>query len=303
MTRGLRLALRIVTRRGWILLLVLGVVWGLPYLFIKIAVETFSPQGVVFLRCVIAAAILLPIVLGTGQLKQLRGRWTWVIAFGFVEITLTWLALNWAEQRISSSFAALLIATVPLVTAILAWRVGIDDRLSGRRLVGLGIGFLGVVALVGLDISGGSLWAVVAMIITVVGYSFGPIIVDRKLSDLPSLAIIACAMTLNAVIYAPWAWLSWPTEPIPTSAWVSVIVLGSICSALAFIIFFALIAEVGPSRTTLITYINPVVAVGLGVVVLSEPLTIGLAVGLPLVLLGSWMATRKGPAMESEPHA
>ncbi len=291
------------TRRGWILLLVLGVVWGLPYLFIKIAVETFSPQGVVFLRCVIAAAILLPIVLGKGQLKQLRGRWTWVIAFALVEITFTWLALNWAEQRISSSFAALLIATVPLVTAILAWRVGIDDRLSGRRLVGLGIGFLGVVALVGLDISGGSLWAVVAMIITVIGYSLGPIIVDRKLSDLPSLAIIACAMTINAVIYAPWAWLSWPATPIPTSAWVSVIVLGSICSALAFIIFFALIAEVGPSRTTLITYINPVVAVGLGVVVLAEPLTIGLAVGLPLVLLGSWMATRKGPTLEAEPHA
>ena len=184
-----------------------------------------------------------------------------------------------------------------------SWRVGIDDRLSGRRLVGLGIGFLGVVALVGLDISGSSLWAVVAMIITVIGYSLGPIIVDRRLSDLPSLAIIACAMTINAVIYAPWALLTWPTEPIPASAWVSVLVLGSICSALAFIIFFALIAEVGPSRTTLITYINPVVAVALGVIVLAEPLTIGLAVGLPLVLLGSWMATRKGPALEAEPHA
>ncbi len=291
------------TRRGWALLLLLGVVWGLPYLFIKIAVESFSPQGVVFLRCLIAAIILLPIAIGTGQLSRLRGRWTWVIAFAFVEITFTWLALNWAEQRISSSFAALLIATVPLVTSVLAWRVGIDDRLSGRRLVGLGIGFLGVVALVGLDISGSSLWAVVAMIITVVGYSLGPIIVDRRLSDLPSLAIIACAMTINAVIYAPWALLTWPTEPIPASAWVSVLVLGSICSALAFIIFFALIAEVGPSRTTLITYINPVVAVALGVIVLAEPLTIGLAVGLPLVLLGSWMATRKGPALEAEPHA
>jgi drug/metabolite transporter (DMT)-like permease len=291
------------SRRGWSLLLLLGVVWGLPYLFIKIAVETFSPQGVVFLRCVIAAAILLPIAVGSGQLKRLRGRWTWVIVFALVEITFTWLALNWAEQRISSSFAALLIATVPLVTAVLAWRVGIDDRLGGRRLVGLGVGFLGVAALVGLDISGGSAWAVAAMAITVLGYSLGPIIVDRKLSDLPSLAIIAAAMTLNAVLYAPWAWVSWPTGPIPTSAWVSVLVLGSVCSALAFIIFFALIAEVGPSRTTLITYINPVVAVALGVIVLSEPLTIGLALGLPLVLLGSWMATRKGPAIESERHA
>ena len=289
------------TRRGWILLLTLGVVWGLPYLFIKIAVETFSPAALVFLRVVIAAAFLLPLAARNGQLRQLRGHWRWVAAFAVVEMTFTWLALNWSEERITSSLAALLIATVPLVTAVIARATGADDRLTGRRLVGLFIGFVGVAALVGIDMSGNSPLVIAAMAVVVLGYALGPIIVDRKLSELPSLAVVAAAMVINAIIYAPFAVATWPSEPIGAGAWGAVIVLGVVCSALAFILFFALIAEVGPSRTTLVTYINPIVAVALGVIVLGEPLTVGLVVGLPLVLVGSWLATRHGPAMESEP--
>lgn len=289
------------TRRGWVLLLSLGLVWGLPYLFIKIAVETFSPAALVFLRVVIAAAFLLPLAMRKGQLRELRGHWRWVAIFAVVEMTFTWLALNWSEQRITSSLAALLIATVPLVTAVLARAIGADDRLTGRRLIGLAIGFAGVAALVGLDMSGSSPLVIAAMAVVVLGYALGPIIVDRKLSELPSLAVVAVAMAINAVIYAPFAVLTWPSEPIGAGAWASVIVLGVVCSALAFVLFFALIAEVGPSRTTLVTYINPIVAVALGVIVLREPLTTGLLVGLPLVLIGSWMATRHAPPMESEP--
>jgi len=292
-----------VTPRGWFLLVSLGIIWGIPYLFIKIAVETFSPGALVFLRVALAAIILLPIVLARGQWRSLRGHWRWVIAFALVEMAFTWTALNWAEERITSSLAALLIALVPLVTALLARFVGLDDRLTGSRVIGLVIGFMGVGILVGFDLTGGDLPVLAAMAIVVLGYALGPILVDRKLGELPSLAVIAAAMLVNTIIFAPIAALTWPSEPIPPRAWISVLILGAICSALAFIVFFRLIAEVGPSRTTLITYINPVVAVILGIVVLSEPLTLGMVAALPLILLGSWLATRRAPAIESEPHA
>lgn len=291
------------SRRGWILFASLGLIWGLPYLLIKVGVTSLSTPMVVFGRLAIGAAILLPIAIGTRQLGRLAGHWKWVIAFALVEMTFTWWALTWAEERISSSLAGLFIATVPLVTALLARRLGMDDRLTGTRLVGLAVGFLGVGALVGLDVSGGDLVSVAALIITVIGYSVGPIIVDRRLQGVPSLAVIAVSLSINAVIYAPFAWFTRPTEPVPASAWAAVLLLGALCTAAAFIIFFALIAEVGPSRTTLITYVNPAVAVVLGIAVLGEPFTLGIAIGFPLVLLGSWLATRRAPAIESEPHA
>lgn len=291
------------SRRGWILFASLGLIWGLPYLLIKVGVTSLSTPMVVFGRLAIGAAILLPIAIGTRQLGRLAGHWKWVIAFALVEMTFTWWALTWAEERISSSLAGLFIATVPLVTALLARRLGMDDRLTGTRLVGLAVGFLGVGALVGLDVSGGDLVSVAALIITVIGYSVGPIIVDRRLQGVPSLAVIAVSLSINAVIYAPFAWFTRPTEPVPASAWAAVLLLGALCTAAAFIIFFALIAEVGPSRTTLITYVNPAVAVVLGIAVLGEPFTLGIAIGFPLVLLGSWLATRRAPAVESEPHA
>ena len=290
------------SRRGWALFISLGVIWGLPYLLIKVGVESLSPFVVVFARVFIGAAILLPIAFFTGQLSKLKGHWRWVFIFAIVEMTFTFLALTWAEQRISSSLAALLISTVPLTAAIIARAMGLDSRLSGMRLVGLGVGFAGVAALVGLDVSGGDFLSVAAISITVLGYALGPIIVDRKLSSAPSVAVIAASLTINALIYAPFAWLTWPTEPVPAIAWWSIVALGAVCTAGAFIIFFALIAEVGPARTTVITYVNPGVAVILGVLILGEPLTPGIVIGFPLVLAGSFLATRRAPTMESEPH-
>jgi len=292
-----------VTRRGWFLFLFMGIIWGLPYMLIKVAVEDLPTPVVVFSRVALATAILLPIAIATGALKRLRGHWRWVAAFAVAEMTLPWWALTWAEQYITSSMAGLFIATVPLVTALIARRMGLDDRLTGSRLAGMGIGLLGVVALVGLDVSGSSLLAVAVLLVTVVGYALGPIIIDKKLRDVPGLAVIAASLAINAVVYAPFAALTWPSEPVPPNAIWSVAILGSLCTAIAFLGFFALIKEVGPSRSTLITYINPAVAVILGILVLSEPLTLGLAIGFPLVLLGSWLATRRAPALESEPHA
>jgi drug/metabolite transporter (DMT)-like permease len=197
--------------------------------------------------------------------------------------------------------AGLLIAAVPIVSAIFAWRLGIDDRITGNRVLGLAIGIVGVASLVGLDVTGSELISVALIAITVVGYALGPIIVSQKLSQAPALAVIAMAMVINSVIYAPFAFISRPTESVPMNVWLSVAVLGAVCTALTFILFFSLVAEVGPARTTVITYINPAVAVILGILVLSEPITLGLIIGFPLILLGSFLATRKGPAFESEP--
>ena len=289
------------SKRGVILFLSLGLLWGIPYLLIKVSVEYLSPEVIIFLRVFLAATILLPVVVKRGYLRQLKGHWKWVFVFAIVEIAFPFGALTFAEIKLSSSMAGLLIAAVPIVSAIFAWRLGIDDRITGNRVLGLAIGIVGVASLVGLDVTGSELFSVALIAITVVGYALGPIIVSQKLSQAPALAVIAMAMVINSVIYAPFAFISRPTESVPMNVWLSVAVLGAVCTALTFILFFSLVAEVGPARTTVITYINPAVAVILGVLVLSEPITLGLIIGFPLILLGSFLATRKGPAFESEP--
>ena len=289
------------SKRGAILFLSLGLLWGIPYLLIKVSVEYLSPEVIIFLRVFLAATILLPVVVKRGYLRQLKGHWKWVFVFAIVEIAFPFGALTFAEIKLSSSMAGLLIAAVPIVSAIFAWRLGIDDRITGNRVLGLAIGIVGVASLVGLDVTGSELFSVALIAITVVGYAMGPIIVSQKLSQAPALAVIAMAMVINSVIYAPFAFISRPTESVPMNVWLSVAVLGAVCTALTFILFFSLVAEVGPARTTVITYINPAVAVILGVLVLSEPITLGLIIGFPLILLGSFLATRKGPAFESEP--
>lgn len=290
------------SRRGWVLFIALGLIWGTPYLFIKIGVEYLSPFVVVFVRVGLAAAVLLPLALMKGYIPALKGHWRWVWAFAVAEMTLAFIALTWAEQRITSSLAGLLIAAVPLVTAVIAWRMGIDRDLRGWRIIGLITGFIGVAILVGLDVSGATWLAIVAVSVTVVGYAIGPIIVDQKLRDVPAVGVVTMALLINTAIYLPFGIFLWPSEPVPINAWLAVVALAVICTALALYLLFELVAEVGPSRTTVITYINPIVAVFLGYVVLSEPITIGMMAGFPLVLLGSWLATKKAPAMESQPH-
>ncbi len=290
------------SRRGWLLFLALSVIWGLPYLFIKVAVAELDPTVVVWGRVALAAILLLPLAAYRGMLPRLRDVWVWVVIFAAVEIAVPFWTLSWAETRLSSSLAALLVAGVPIVSAILARLLGLDDRMTGMRVVGLAVGIVGVACLVGLDVRGAQWLAVAAVGVTVVGYALGPIIIATRLAGAPDMAVIAAALALNAVWYTPLAWIARPTAPVTGNAWAAVAVLGIVCTALAFIIFFALVTEVGPTRMTVITYLNPAVALLLGVVVLGEPVTTGLLVGFPLVLLGSWLATRRAPALEDEPH-
>lgn len=283
------------SRRGWVLFWSLGAIWGIPYLFIKIAVEQVSPVVVVFGRVGLAALLMLPLAAARGMLRPLLPHWRWLLLFAGVEIGVPFAMLGYAEQRLSSSLAGLLVAAVPLIGAVLAVVFHLDDRLDPGRLAGLLVGLAGVAALVGLDVRGGDWLSVGAVGLTAVGYAIGPVIVSTRLAGLPSMGVTAVALGLNALVYAPFAWLARPERmaDVRASAWLSIAVLGVVCSAIAFLVFFALVAEVGPSRATVITYINPAVAVSLGVAVRGEPVTAGLLIGFPLVLLGSYLATRR----------
>lgn len=294
-----------VTRRGWLLFWTLSVVWGIPYLFIKIAVEHVSPAVVVLVRVALAAAVLLPIAAARGGLGATLRRWRWLVAFAVIEIAVPLGLLGWAELRISSGLTGLLVAAVPMIGALLGWLFATDDRPDLRRFAGLVVGVVGVAALVGIDVRGGDLLAVAAVLLVAFCYALGPILLSRRLADLPSLSVIALSFVVSTAVWAVPAWLTRPDglDVVPGRAWGSLVVLGLVCSAFAFLVFFALVAEVGPARTTVITYVAPAVSVGLGVAVLDEPVTSGILVGFPLVLLGSWLATRRSrtPAGESVP--
>ncbi|WP_216895712.1 DMT family transporter [Nocardia alni] len=279
------------TRRGWVLFLAMGVIWGVPYAMISIAVRDFDPVVVAFGRTLIGALLLLPIALYTKALGPVLRRWPWLLAYTLAEITGPWLLIGSAETKLASSTVGLLIAAVPLIAVVIVAALG-HDRIDARRLVGLIIGFAGVATLVGLSMDFSDMAAFAAIGVTAVGYAIGPIIINRKLADLPSMGVVTASLALAALIYTPFAAWRWPARITAPAGW-SVLGLAAICTAAAFLVFFALIAEVGPARATVITYINPVVALLLGVALLGEPITIGMAIGFPLVILGSILGTAR----------
>jgi drug/metabolite transporter (DMT)-like permease len=277
------------SRRGWLLFSAMSVIWGIPYLLIKIAVAELTPATLVLARVAIAAVVLLPITIRRGELVPALRRWRPLIAYTAVELCIPWYFLAFAEQTLSSSLTGLLLAMVPLVSAVLVLATG-HERLGVRRVVGLIAGFAGVAALVGLDIHGSAL-AVGAVAIVAVGYALGPLILARHLSDLPDLGVVAASLLVCAVVYLPFGVAQAPATMPGAKVVVAVVTLGVICTALAFVLFFRLIAEVGPARATVITYVNPAVALVLGVVVLNESFTVVTALGFALILVGSVLGT------------
>jgi drug/metabolite transporter (DMT)-like permease len=282
-----------VTRRGWLLFGGLALIWGIPYLLIRVAVAELAPPVLVFCRTAIGAALLLPAVLRRGHLPALRARWRPILAFAAVEIVVPWLLLSDAERKLTSSAAGLLVACVPLAGALLARLSGSRQHDIGRQgLAGLVVGLAGVAALVGLDASVRDGWALLEMALVVAGYAGGPMIVARHLAGLPTLEVVATSLGVAALGYAPAAILGRPASLPSASALGAVVVLGVVCTAAAFVMFFELIAEVGPIRATVVAYLNPAVAVAAGVGLLGERLTTGMALGFVLILLGSYLAAR-----------
>jgi drug/metabolite transporter (DMT)-like permease len=291
------------TRRGIVLFGLMSVIWGIPYLFIRVAVDEISPAVLVLGRTAIAAAILLPIAVLRVDLRPILARWRWVVAFTVVEIAVPWVMLGAAEQHISSSLAGLLIAGVPLVGVTVALVTGGADRFGRGGLVGLLVGFAGVAAIFGGDLGAADPVAFLEIAIVVVGYAVGPAILARRLGGLSSIGIMAVSLALCALVYVPIAAVQWSATMPSSNVIGAVVILAVICTAAAFLAFAALIDEIGPVRATVITYVNPGVAAVLGVLVLHESFTPSMGIGFALVILGSVLATRRPGAMAAEPAA
>jgi drug/metabolite transporter (DMT)-like permease len=289
------------TRRGVLLFAAMSLIWGIPYLFIRIAVGELTPATLVFLRTGVAALLLLPIAVRWGGMRVLLGKWRQLIVFALIEIGIAWFALSSAEQHISSSLAGLLISAVPLVGVVIAPVFGNRERIGTINMAGLLLGVAGVAAIVGFDLRATGWLALLEMAVVVVCYAVGPAILSRYLSGLPSVSVIASSLAICAVVYAPVAVLQWPRTVPSAGVLASVGVLALICTALAFLLFFALIAEIGPVRATVITYINPAVAALAGILVLHERFTAGMGIGFVLVLIGSTLATRRDRAAQARP--
>jgi drug/metabolite transporter (DMT)-like permease len=287
-----------VTRRGIILFVLLGVAWGIPYLLIKIAIRQLDPAMLVLARAGLAALILLPVAAARGEIMPVLRRWRPLAVFTLAEIVVPQFLLGSAEERLPSSTTGLLIAAVPLAGVGVAFLLGRPERLTGANWLGIALGMAGVAALVGFTVAGSDLGAVGKVLVVVVCYALAPAVVAKWMPGVPGTGITALGFTITTVIYAPVvaATHGWPAAWPSTSVIVSVVLLALVCSAAAFIIMVALIAEVGPVRTTTVTYVNPAVALVAGAVVLGEPISGWSVAGFALILAGCYLVVARGPA-------
>jgi drug/metabolite transporter (DMT)-like permease len=294
-----------VTWRGWTAFVALGIIWGLPYFFIKIAVQEVSPLLLACSRLVLATAILMPIAWRRGALRNLGKHKAAIFAFGLVEFAIPFSLISLGEQWISSSVTGILIAMVPLSIALIQRFFGIRESMGLWRMVGLAMGFLGVAALLGTGSVSGSLGWLGAgcMVIATLCYAVGPLIIQRHMQGLDSIGPLAASLLVASVILFIPAMIDLPRSLPSTAALASIAVLGIVCTAVAMLLMFYLVNHAGASRATVITYINPMVATLLGVLVLDEHLGIGGAIAFGLILLGSWLATRGRVALESAREA
>lgn len=282
------------TRKGWLLFIAISIIWGIPYLFIKIAVRELDPSVIVFARVGIAAIFLLPVAAQRGALRQLRGRWLAIGLLALVQIVGPFLLITYGEQRIASSLTSLLIAADPLLVALLALRFDARERVGVLRWFGLLLGMVGLVTLLGFDTSGNGqqLLGAALVLLAAAGYAIAVLMIRRPTyAALPSLGIVSVECAIATVVLFPLAVTHLPARMPDMGVLVSLFILGLVCTALAYLTFYALVAEVGASRGTVFTYVNPAVSVLLGVFLLGEPFNVTIALGFLLILIGSWFST------------
>jgi drug/metabolite transporter (DMT)-like permease len=286
------------SRKSALTFALVGFLWGIPYLFIKVAVDKdtgYAPAIVVFGRVLIGAMILLPLAFKDRSIfAALRGI-KYVAFYALLEMVIPWILIGTAEQKISSGLAGLLIASVPIWSNLITYFQGDKDALKANRILGIGIGFIGVVLIVGIETFTGTSdpLSILMVIVAAIAYAYAIIMIRNKLPDVSGIAINAVAMALTAIFYLPFTIAFWPDHTVSREATYSVIALGIFSTGIAFAFFFTLIADIGPTRASMVTYWNTAIAVVLGVLILSEPLTAGISIGLPLVMLGSWLVNRR----------
>ncbi len=283
------------SRRNWFLFIFVGFLWGIPYLLIKVAVEELSPTIIVLSRVVIGSAILVPMAMRRGSLMPAIKAWRYVIPYAIGEMIGPWFLITAAEEKMTSGLAGLLVATVPIWATLIASLHGDKTVWQSKRLIGILIGFIGIVLVVGIESFSGrqSIVAIFMILIAAIGYAWAVTMVTSKIPHIEPISINAVAMVFTVIVYLPFLFLYMPDKVPSTEALGSVIILGLFPTALAFILFFQLIKDIGTARGSLVTYLNTAFAVMLGVIILNEPFTLGIAIGLPLVLIGSYFASRK----------
>ncbi|NUP03208.1 MAG: DMT family transporter [Nonomuraea sp.] len=291
------------SRRGWVLFALISVMWGIPYLLIKVAVAEVPVPVLVFARTAIGAALLLPLALRGGQLPLVRRFWRPVAVFACLEILAPWWLISDAERRLSSSTSGLLIAAAPILGVVLARMSGGSERLGRVRWIGLGLGLAGVAVLAGPHLGSGDAWAIGEMVLTALCYSLAPIVATRYLEDLPSLPLTATCLAFAALVYTPAAIWTWPSTMPSAQALGALVGLGVVCTGLALVVFLELIREVGSSRALVSVYVNPAVAIVAGVLILDEPLTALILASFVLILTGCALATRTEEAAERSAEA
>lgn len=272
----------------------LGLIWGVPYFLIKIALQELSPLVVAWGRLAVAALILLPVAWQRGALRACHRHWGAISAFALVEFVVPFAAISLGERWISSSVTGILIALVPLTVVLISRYFALHEPLGFWRGFGLAVGLLGVVVLLGFGtVSGPLAWAGVAcMLLAAVGYATGPLIVQRHMTGLDSLGPVAASVGVATLVLTVPAALSWPRQLPGATVLGAVLVLGALCTAVAMLLMVYLIRNAGAARASVITYINPAVATLLGVLVLHEQLGISGVLAFALILLGSWLSTR-----------
>jgi len=283
------------TRKSWIQFAFVGLLWGIPYLLMKVSVADIPPPLIVAGRTFIGAMILIPISVRQGSFMDAVRGIKYVLPYAFLEMVGPWILITNAEKEISSGLAGLLIATVPIFATIFTSLRGDHTVWQPKRIFGLVVGFIGIVALVGIEsITGSSNPKAIAMcILAALMYAYAVLMVTSNLPDVEGVAINGLAMAITSLFYLPIAIAMWPSNSVSLNAVAALVALGVFSTAIAFMLFFTVIKEIGAARGSLTTYVNTAVAVVLGIFVLGEPITLGIIVGLPLVLLGSYLASRK----------
>ncbi len=282
------------TRKGWVLFIAMSIFWGIPYFFIRIAVRELDPALVVFARAFIGALVLVPIAAQGRMLRQVLAHWQMVIVFSLIHMVGAFLLISYGEQYVTSSFTSLLISANPTIVALLALGFDKSERVTGSRLFGLFMGIIGLIVLLGFDVGSDShLWfGATLILLAATGYAIGALLLkQRPLVAMPRIGVAAGECTVTTLVLLPLVVTRFPTKIPSGGVLISLAILGVICTALALPTFFALIAEVGASRGTVITYINPLVSVVLGVTILSEQITVATIIGFLLIITGSYVST------------